>query len=59
MYSYYFSQIAIYSIQTFDFLVLVNFEAERGGQAAQPVPLAWLTLSMDVYVQKLDVRPSR
>ena len=29
------------------------------GQAVQPVPLASLKLSMAVYVQKLDGRPSR
>ena len=29
------------------------------GQAAQPVPLASLKLSMAVYGQKLDGRPSR
>ena len=36
-----------------------EWPSEVSGQAVQPVPLASLKLSMAVYGQKLDGRPSR
>ena len=48
-----------YCRDSFARLTLIPYTSGVSGQAVQPIPLASLKLSIAVYGQKLDGRPSR